>query len=104
MNEDVHDLLKHAYALDRDGNEREALRYYEAARRAGVPASEWRTFTVGYGSTLRNVGRADDAVAVLAEAVAADPGYPAFAAFLALALADAGHPKTALATMLGCAL
>jgi hypothetical protein len=39
-----------------------------------------------------------------AEPVADYPDYPAFAAFLALALADAGHPKAALATMLGCAL
>jgi hypothetical protein len=36
--------------------------------------------------------------------IADDPVYPAFTAVLALALADAGHPKAALATMLGCAL
>jgi hypothetical protein len=33
-----------------------------------------------------------------------DPQYPAFAAFLALALADTGHAKAALATLLGCTL
>jgi predicted Zn-dependent protease len=98
------ELLAKAYELDAAGDEREAIKYYEAARAAGVPEDERRKFTVGYGSTLRNVGRADDAVAVLAQAVADDPGFPAFAAFLALALLDAGHPRAALAAMLGCAL
>lgn len=96
--------LAAAYAADRDGREREALGHYEAALALGVPGDEQRRFTIGYGSTLRNVGRADDAVAVLARALAADPEYPAFAAFLALALADAGHPRAALAAMLGGAL
>lgn len=104
MNDDVQLLLRNAYELDRAGDERAAIRYYDAAYHAGVPASERRRFTVGYGSTLRNVGRIDEAVGILAQAVADDPGYPAFAAFLALALLEAGHPKEALASMLGCAL
>ena len=104
MNDDVQELLRNAYALDREGDERAAVRFYDAAYRAGVPANERRRFTVGYGSTLRNVGRVDEAVAILAQAVADDPEYPAFAAFLALALLDAGHPKAALAAMLGCVL
>lgn len=98
------EALAQAYALDRDGREHEAVRAYEQALALGVPEDERRRFTIGYGSTLRNVGRADDAVGVLAQAVQDDPGYPAFSAFLALALADAGHPKAALAAMLGCAL
>ncbi len=96
--------LEAAFAHDRAGLERDAIRYYEAAHRLGVPAVQRRAFTIGFGSTLRNVGRADEAVAVLAEAIATDPEYPAYAAFLALALADAGHPRAALAAMLGCAL
>ena len=102
--DDIASVLAAAYAHDRAGDERTAIRYYDEAYRRGVPASERRRFTVGYGSTLRNVGRADEAVAVLAQAAADDPAYPALAAFLALALADAGHAKAALATMLGCAL
>jgi len=96
--------IEAAYGNDREGFERVAIRHYDEAYRIGVPAAERRRFFVGYGSTLRNVGRADDAVAILAQAVADDPDYPAFAAFLALALASAGHPKAALATMLGCVL
>ena len=102
--DDVAAQLAAAYAHDRAGLERDANRYYDAAHRLGVPPGERRKFLVGYGSTLRNVGRADDAVAVLAQAIADDPGYPAFAAFLALALASSGHPRAALAAMLGCAL
>jgi hypothetical protein len=104
MSDDVHELLAAAYRNDAEGDERTAIRYYDAAYRAGVPESERRKFLVGYGSTLRNVGRAEEAVAILGQAVADDAEYPAFTAFLALALADAGHPKAALATMLGCVL
>lgn len=95
--------LEAACAWDRAGEERRALRLYEAAYGLGVPAGERRRLIVGYGSTLRNVGRCDDAVGLLAEAAASDP-FPAYTAFLALALMDAGHGRAALATMLGCAL
>jgi predicted Zn-dependent protease len=105
MSEDrIRELIALAYEHDREGRERDAIRYYDEAYRSGVPVELRRRFLVGYGSTLRKVGRADEAVAILAQAIADDPEYPAYAAFLALALADAGHPKAALATMLGCAL
>lgn len=104
MTDRIDELIAEAYARDRAGDERGAIRYYDAAYRLGVPVDERRHFLAGYGSTLRGVGRAEEAVAILAQAVADDPDYPAFTAFLALALADAGHPKAALATMLGCAL
>jgi tetratricopeptide (TPR) repeat protein len=100
-------VLEHieaAFASDRAGDEETAIRHYEAAHRLGVPAELRRRFTVGFGSTLRNVRRAEEAIQVLAEAMQADPQYPPYSAFLALALADAGHPKAALATMLGCTL
>lgn len=96
--------IEAAYGHDRNGFEREAIRYYDEAHRLGVPVALRRGFLVGYGSTLRNVGRIDDAVAILAQAVADDPDYPAFAAFLALALLSAGHAKAGMAAMLGCAL
>ena len=100
----VEDLIAKAYEHDREGRETEAIKFYDQAWKAGVPEPKRKRFLVGYGSTLRNVGRAEEAVAILGEAVAAYPDYPALVAFLALALADAGHPKAALATMLGCVL
>jgi predicted Zn-dependent protease len=102
--DDVEAQIACAYAHDRVGLEAEAIRYYERAWALGVPEPGRKGFIVGFGSTLRNVGRAEDAVNVLAEAIAGDPHYPPYAAFLALALADTGHPKAALATLLGCAL
>jgi tetratricopeptide (TPR) repeat protein len=96
--------LEAAIAHDRAERESEAIGYYEAAYRLGVPASEKHKFYVGFGSTLRNVGRADESVAVLAQAVADEPGYAPFHAFLALALFSSGHPREALAAMLGVAL
>lgn len=48
-------------------------------------------------------GRADDAVGLLAQAVVDAPD-PTVSAFLALALLEAGHPRAAVATMLGAAL
>ena len=96
--------IEAAYGNDRAGDERTAIVHYEHAYRLGVPADVRRRFLVGFGSTLRNVGRAEDAITILAKAVEEDPHYPAYAAFLALALADEGHPKAAIATMLGCAL
>jgi tetratricopeptide (TPR) repeat protein len=101
---DVETLIEKAFAHDREGRERQAIRYYDLAYQLGVPADKRRPFLVGYGSTLRNVGRSDDAVGVLAQAIADDPGYPPFVAFLGLALLEAGHPREAIATLLGCAL
>jgi hypothetical protein len=96
--------IEAAYGHDRNNLERDAIRHYDEAYRLGVPAELKRRFLVGYGSTLRNVGRTDDAVAILGQAVADDPDYPAYAAFLALALLSAGHPKAGMAAMLGCML
>ena len=96
--------LEAAFAHDRADLEHDAIRFYDEAYRLGVPDSYRRRFTVGYGSTLRNVGRIADAAAILTEALARDAGYPAYAAFLALALLDAGQPRAALAAMLRCAL
>jgi tetratricopeptide (TPR) repeat protein len=101
---DPHALFEAACAHDRLGLERQAIQFYDELYRLGPPAELRRRFYVGYGSTLRNVGRVDDAIGVLGVAIAEDPEYPAFHAFLALALLQAGHPRTALATMLGCAL
>ena len=48
-------------------------------------------------------GCADDAVGILAQGVVDAPDATV-SAFLALALLEAGHPRVALATMLGAAL
>ncbi|MEZ4403510.1 MAG: tetratricopeptide repeat protein [Kofleriaceae bacterium] len=102
--DDPRALAAAAYANDRLGREAAAVRYYQRAHLLGGPPDDRAGFLLGYGSTLRNVGRADDAVAILAEAVASYPADAALHAFLALALGAAGHPALALATMLEAGL
>ncbi len=102
--QDVNAAMAAAYACDRVGRERDAIVHYERAWHLGVPAAERPGFLVGFGSTLRNVGRAEDAVARLAEATIEYPDHAALRAFLALALHSAGQPALALATMLEAAL
>jgi hypothetical protein len=92
--------LQTAYACDRYGTEEQACVHYDAAWRLGVPASERRKFMVGYGSTLRNVGRIDESLAILTQGVADYPDYPALACFLALTLHSAGEPAAAIATLI----
>ena len=101
---DVAVRVEAAYACDRFGTEHDAIAHYDAAWRLGVPDGERKKFLVGYGSTLRNVGRADEAVALLSEAIAAHPDYAALKAFLALALHSAGHVDAAIATALDVAI
>jgi len=102
--QDVRAAMAAAYACDRIGLEHDAIVHYERAYALGVTGPERPGFLVGLGSTLRNVGRAEDAVARLAEATAEFPDDAALRAFLALALHSAGHPTLALATMLEAAL
>lgn len=92
--------IRAAYALDSAGHESAAVTHYDAAWALGVPADRRRRFLVGYGSTLRNVGRLEQSVALLAEASAADPDYAPYRAFLALALHSSGQHALALATMM----
>lgn len=101
---EVRARIEAAYALDRTGDEAGAVRHYDAAWQLGVPEDLRKRFVVGYGSTLRNVGRAEEAVVILTEEMEREPGYPPYVAFLALALHSAGHGSAALATMLGCVL
>ena len=63
-----------------------------------------RPILLGYGSTLRNVGRHDDSIGVLGQAVLERPHHAALRAFLALSLHAAGHHALALATMLEAGL
>ena len=102
--DDVLARIAAAYACDRVGREEDAIRHYDAAWRLGVPEDQRRRFAVGYGSTLRNVGRLEESVAILGEAIAEDPGYPPFKAFLALALHAAGERSAAIAAMLDALL
>jgi tetratricopeptide (TPR) repeat protein len=85
-----------ACACDREGLEEEAIPHYEAALQLGLDEALVPGAMLGLGSSLRNVGRADDAVAVLDDACARFPDDAALALFRALALASAGRCRQAL--------
>ena len=86
-------------AFDSAGREAEADERYSAATRAGlaqIDAARAAQIVIQHASTLRNLGRVDEAIALLRDA----PEHPAVGAapavFLALALHSAGRPDEAL--------
>ncbi|MDF9717793.1 tetratricopeptide repeat protein [Nocardioides sp. ChNu-99] len=87
----LHDML---------GEEHAAVPHYRAALATGLDPERQGYATVQLASTLRNVGRSDEAVALL-EPLADDERLgPAARAFLALALHDLGRRSDALRLVL----
>lgn len=101
---DVRAQTAAAYAADRLGNDEEALTFYERAFELGPLEDDRSGFLLGYGSTLRSVGRLKEAVEVLRSAVYQSPSENSLRAFLALALHSNGLYTEAMATMLDAAL
>jgi tetratricopeptide (TPR) repeat protein len=96
---DARALFELASTHDLLGREADAVPLYRAALDGGL-GPEHRTYAViQLASSMRNLGEADEAVALLA-ALPDDEHAPARDAFLALALHDAGRPAEALALAL----
>ena len=87
-------------ARDSAGLEAEAEPLYREALALGLPDDERAQCTIQLASTLRNLGRADDALTLLRAADPYPPYAAAFAAFEALALATLGRPGEALSLVL----
>jgi len=85
---------------DSNGRPHEAIELYEQSLAAGLGDPERQRLLLQLGSSLRNVGRIDDAVALLEEARREYPDFRPLRAFLALALHSAGRPDDALAELL----
>lgn len=85
------------------GREAEAEPLYREALALGLPDEE-RTFAViQLASTVRNLGRPQECLDLLTDEFADAPGHPlgdAATAFAALALADLGREREALAATL----
>ena len=88
---------------DSAGREAEAIPHYERALELGLPDELVPGALLQLGSSLRNVGRLDDALAVLEDGVARFPDHAALRLFRALALASAGREREALADVLDLA-
>jgi tetratricopeptide (TPR) repeat protein len=89
---------------DRHGEEAAAIPDYERALALGLPPEERWQALLGLGSSLRNVGRNEEAVRVLRAAVAEFPDQAALRAFLALALHSQGEGREAMVALLDLTL
>ena len=90
-----------AWTHDRLGLEREAVPFYLKALSSGQLSREDRLGAlIGCGSSLRVLGRYEEAVELLEGGLAEFPGDGGLAAFLAMALYNAGRHHEATSTLL----
>lgn len=85
-----------AWTLDSLGREAEAIPHYERAISLGLPPNEHAGALIGLGSTLRNLGKIDQASQVLESGRAQFPDLREFDVFLALVRHDQGRHGQAL--------
>ena len=97
---DAHELYERGGEHDSAGRADGAIPLYEQALEAGLPDAERRRALLQLGSSLRNVGRIDESVALLEAARLEYPDFRPLRAFLALALHSAGRSQEALAELL----
>lgn len=95
-------LFERAGARDSAGLEAEAEALYQAALANGLDGSERVQAHIQLASTIRNLGRYGESIALL-DAIEPEAGElrDAVVAFRALALIDAGKPIRAAAEVLG---
>lgn len=100
---DARGAFEAAGARDSAGLEVEAESLYRRALDAGLDEEHHPQAVIQLASTLRNLGRHAESVEMLDRQLSDDPDGPyadATAAFLALALVSAGHPRRATAVAL----
>ncbi len=91
---DARALFEAAGARDSAGLEAQAEPLYRRALHAGLPESQRAQATIQLASTIRNLGRIDEAIELLRGELNAQPQgeySTSAAAFLALALAEQGE-------------
>lgn len=101
---DVQAQIDAAFVCDSEGFEAEAVVFYDAAWNLGIPPSARPSFLIGYGSTLKNVGRFAESEHVLRQALAEGTWGDAAHVFLALTLNASGRSDQAIAELLGVLL
>ena len=93
------DALRLAYEADSAGREDEALVRYRRAFELGVPDEELASASLGFGSTLRNVGSVGESVEVLSKAIDRFPKHRALRVFLAYSLWTGGRQADAMRSL-----
>ncbi|MBL8161349.1 MAG: tetratricopeptide repeat protein [Anaerolineae bacterium] len=96
--------FEYAGAFDFAGQEAEAIPHYRRALAMGLDGDYLPRLYVQLGSSLRNVGAFDEAVALLDEGIARFPDMPALRVFRAYALESAGRSKAAITELLELAI
>ncbi len=87
-------------AFDSAGQEAEAIPHYRRAMELGLFGDYLPRAYVQLGSSLRNIGLYDEAIAVLDEGCRRFPDQPALRVFRAFALESAGRSRDALTDLL----
>lgn len=95
-------LFERGAALDSTGHSDLAIPLYKAALDAGLVGARRRRAVIQMASSLRNIGKPQDAVALLRSELAGEPDAltGAVRAFLALALVDVGREREAVGVAL----
>lgn len=91
-------LFERAGARDSAGREEEAEALYRRALALGLDEDRRTQATIQLASTIRNLGKTDEALALLREEYEREPRgalHDATAAFYALALVSSGEPERA---------
>lgn len=96
----VEEQLARAYDASADGRDRDAIGFYDAVHKLGGPQRDREEYFIGYGATLRNVGRLDDAIKILQHAIREFPQNHALRCFLAYSLHTKSDHAAGFATML----
>ncbi|GAA1245356.1 tetratricopeptide repeat protein [Oryzihumus leptocrescens] len=97
----AHVLYEVGGSYDTAGREDEAVTYYEQALDAGLSGDTLRKCLLQYGSTLRNLERYDESVAVFTRAAVEQfPGFASLRLFRALNLHAAGRSDAAVGELL----
>jgi len=95
-------LFERACAFDSTGHSDLAVPLYKAALAAGVVGERRRRSVIQMSSSMRNIGRAEDAIALLSAELdgEADALTGAVRAVLALCLVDVGREREAVSVAL----
>jgi predicted Zn-dependent protease len=80
--------------------EEEAVPHYRAAIAGGLPDDEMRDALLGLGSTLRVLGRDDEAAEVFADGLRRFPGHRPLRVFQAMLRYNTGDSREAVADLL----
>lgn len=87
-------------AYDTAGQEAEAAGWYQRALDSGLAGDTLRRCYLQYGSTLRNLGRIEESLALFARGREQFPESPSLPVFEALTLRAAGQGNAAIASLL----